>query len=146
MFIPTTLISQLSREYILVTRPHSHSHFFFNELQVWQFHQECPGRKYLLQNLNSLPVNQPKSLLEIYHSQPGLVRHSSVTLQPSLSVTKKLTPSGSLLPLFCISSKFYLLLSVTPRLPSFMVSQYWWQCDSLTSLPISILKLVLFLY
>lgn len=74
----------LSREDILVTRPHSHSHFFFNELQVWQFHQGCSGRKFLLWNLNSLPVNQPQSLLEIYHFQPGLVNNAVLSVSSLL--------------------------------------------------------------
>lgn len=118
----------------------------------------CPERKFFMQNLNLFSLNQPKSLLEIYHSKPGWQKKKTAHISVTLSYHRS-NPAWSPLPFFNIPSKFSLPLSV-PRSPAphplwFLCTDvlYWW-CDHLISrehlrdypFSISILKSVFFLY
>lgn len=73
-------------------------------------------------NLNLLPVNQPRSLLEIHHSQPGWQRKQHTFLS---QLPKKEPLPGSPLPFFYTLSKFSFPLSGPPLRPAFTISPYW---------------------
>ena len=73
----------------------------------------CPERKFFVQNLSLFSLNQPKSLLQIYHSQPGWQRKQHTFL--SLSVTKKVTLPGLLCHFLIFLLNFlYLSLCLAP--------------------------------